>query len=83
MAPLFMLPGRCDPVTGVKQTLRLDAICELGPGFASCIFLNRDLKRKRLSERLTKPSHWYCCANFVMNGVPGARAASLAGASPI
>ena len=40
--------------SGVKQTLRLDAICEPAPGFAPCNFLNRDLKRKRLAGRLTK-----------------------------
>jgi hypothetical protein len=44
-------------VSGVKQTLRLDAICEPAPAFASWIFLNRDLTKKLLTEELKQASH--------------------------
>jgi hypothetical protein len=58
MTPLFMLRGGCSPVFGVKETLRLDAICERAPfAFASWIFLNRDLKKKRLAGRLMPIIH--------------------------
>src|SRR6516225_5144208 len=50
MTPLFgfMLHGGCRP--GVKQTLRLDESANRLPGFASWIFLNRDLTKRRLTE---------------------------------
>ena len=57
MTPLFMLHGGAILSSGVKQTLRLDAICEPAPCVCVLDLLDRDLTKKRLTEGLKQASH--------------------------